>query len=142
MDQGERRPTVPARFEEAPMSAECPKSLARKATIPRSTGGDVSELPSDLTPLHHQLAQRLGYLPKDLAVTLISLGFVGVAIPGPVPPGPSFILLGAVILWPGLLVKTGGPLARRFPGVFRMLIHFADHLHSDLARRYPRSRRA
>ena len=108
----------------------------------RSPGEYAVQVASDLSPLDRELAEKLGCLPKDLAVTLISLGFVGVAIPGPVPPGASFILLGAVILWPGLLVKTGGPLARRFPGVFRMLIQFTDHLQSDLARRYPGSRRA
>ena len=46
------------------------------------------------------------------------------------------------MLWPGLLARTGGPLARKFPRVFRMLIEFTDHLGSDLARRYPNSKRA
>lgn len=93
-------------------------------------------------PLHCQLADTIGSLPKDLAVMLISLGVVGVAIPGPIPPGASFILLGTVILWPGVLVRTGGPLAHRFPRVFRMLINFASDLHEGLDRRYPGSRRA
>jgi hypothetical protein len=119
----------------------CPKIMSRKAAIGRPAGGESKGLESDRSPLHSELAEKLGYLPKDLAVTLITLGIVGVAIPGPIPPGPSFILLGAVILWPGLLARTGGPLARKFPGVFRMLIEFTDHLHSDLARRYPKSRR-
>jgi hypothetical protein len=128
--------------EEARVYRNCPKSLSRKAAISRPAGGDAEELAPGRNPLHRELAEKLGYLPKDLAVALISVGIVGVAIPGPVPPGPSFILLGAVILWPGLLARTGGPLARKFPGVFRMLIDFTDHLHSDLARRYPKSRRA
>jgi hypothetical protein len=119
-----------------------PKSPSRKAAMRRSTGKHEVQVATDRGSLHHELAEKLGCLPRDLAVTLISLGVVGVAIPGPVPPGASFILLGTVILWPGLLVRTGGPLARRFPGVFRMLIHFTDHLHSDLARRYPGSRKA
>ncbi len=73
---------------------------------------------------------------------LISLGIVGVAIPGPIPPGASFILLGTVILWPKVLVRTGGPLAQRFPRVFRMLINFANDLHEGLDRRYPGSGRS
>ncbi len=93
-------------------------------------------------PLQCQLAAEIGCLPKDMAVMLISLGLVGVAIPGPIPPGASFILLGTVILWPNVLVRTGGPLAHRFPRVFRMLVHFASDLHRDLDRRYPDSQRA
>jgi hypothetical protein len=64
---------------------------------------------------------------------------VGVIIPGPVPLGASFILLGTVALCPGLLARMGGPLARGCPGAFRILIDFSDHLRADLARRYPGS---
>ena len=96
---------------------------------------------SAVPALHRELAEKLGGLPRDLAITLVSLGIVGIAIPGPIPPGLSFVLLGAVILWPGLLARTGGPLARRCPRAFRMLIGFTDHLTTDLARRYPNSRR-
>ena len=118
----------------------CPKCLLRKAAGGRAASRDAEESPSAGTRLHRELAENLADLPKDLAVALISLGIVGVAIPGPVPPGASFIVLGAVILWPGLLVRTGAPLARTFPRVFRMLIDFTDHLGSDLARRYPDSK--
>jgi hypothetical protein len=97
---------------------------------------------SAVPALHRELAEKLTGLPRGLAVTLVSLGMVGIAIPGPIPPGLSFVLLGAVILWPRLLATTGGPLARRCPRVFRMLIGFTNHLTTDLARRYPNSRRA
>lgn len=97
---------------------------------------------SAMTPLHCQLAENLRDLPRDLGFTLFSLGVVGVAIPGPIPPGFSFVLLGAVILWPGLLARTGGPMARQCPRVFRMLIGFTNRLTTDLARRYPHSKRA
>lgn len=89
--------------------------------------------------LHRDLAEKLGGLPRDLAVALISLGVIGVAIPGPVPLGASFVVLGTVVLCPGLLGRTGGPLARRCPRLFRVLIGFADDLRADLERRYPGS---
>lgn len=91
--------------------------------------------------LHRELAEKLGGLPRDLAVALISLGVIGVAIPGPVPLGASFVVLGTVVLYPGLLGRTGGPLARRCPRLFRILIGFADDLRADLERRYPGSLR-
>ncbi|MHB1556837.1 MAG: hypothetical protein ACYC61_05065 [Isosphaeraceae bacterium] len=124
-------------------------SRARTRRVRRRPAIDDSVLPQIvptapdplIVPLHCQLAETIGSLPKDLAVMLISLGVVGVAIPGPIPPGASFILLGTVILWPSVLVRTGGPLAHRFPRVFRMLINFANDLHEGLDRRYPGSRR-
>jgi len=72
-----------------------------------------------------------------VGIALIGLGAMGIAIPGPVPPGASFVLLGLVFLKPGLLARFAEPLARRFPRVFRFLIGFVDHLRIDLERRYP-----
>jgi hypothetical protein len=118
-----------------------PKSLPRKAATGRPIDRDPGEIVSARGGLHHDLAEKLGSLPKDLGVSLISLGVIGVVIPGPVPLGASFILLGTVALCPGLLARTGGPLARRCPRVFRVLIDFTDHFRADLARRYPGSLR-
>jgi hypothetical protein len=92
--------------------------------------------------LHRELAWKLDGLPKDLGVALIGLGALGVVIPGPIPLGASFILVGAAFLWPGLLARFGGWLARRLPGMWRVLIDFVDHLRADLQRRYPGSVRA
>lgn len=117
----------------------------RSSKAPRIAGGGrrshepgATTAPAD-PPLHRELAEKLGGLPRDLAIALISLGVIGVAIPGPVPLGSSFVVLGTIVLWPGLLARTGGPLARRCPRVFRVLIGFADDLRADLERRYPGS---
>jgi hypothetical protein len=63
----------------------------------------------------------------------------GVIIPGPILLGTSFVLMGAAFLWPGLVARLGGWLARRLPRIVRVLVDFVDHLRSDLARRYPGS---
>ena len=89
---------------------------------PDAVGG-LGECPPPL--LHIELAQQLDSLPKDLAVALLVLGSCGVVIPGPVPPGFSFVLLGTVAIRPSLLMHGGGCLARRFPKVFWVLIRFA-----------------
>jgi hypothetical protein len=68
---------------------------------------------------------------------LIGLGVIGVVIPGPIPPGASFALLGVVFVWPGLLARFAGPSARRLPRLFRFLIGFVDDLQIDLDQRYP-----
>jgi hypothetical protein len=87
--------------------------------------------------LHLELARKLDGLPRDVGVALIGLGTIGIAIPGPIPPGVSFVLLGTVFLWPRLIARLAGPLARRFPRLSRFLIDFVDDLRTDLERRYP-----
>ena len=95
--------------------------------------------PSEPAPLHLELARKVEGLPRDLGWVLIGLGAVGIAIPGPIPPGASFVLPGVLFLRPGLMAKLAGPLARRFPRLFRFMIGFVDDIHADLERRYPGS---
>lgn len=118
-----------------------PKSGPRKSEPRRLADQHSERIATAQAPLHRELAEKLGGLPSDLGISLLSLGAVGVVIPGPVPLGASFVLLGAVVLWPGLLIRTGGPLARKCPCIFRVLIDFTDHYRSDLDRRYPGSLR-
>lgn len=116
-----------------------------RSPSPGNAGGRrLKALPRDAAApagpeLHLELAEKLAGLPRDLALALLSLGAVGLVIPGPVPLGSSFVVLGTVVLWPSLLARTGGPLARRCPRIFRVLIGFADDLRTDLERRYPGS---
>ena len=72
----------------------------------------------------------------------MGLGAVGVVIPGPVPRGASFVLVGAAFVWPGLIARFGGRFARWFPRILRVLIGFVDYLRYDSERRYPGSIRA
>jgi hypothetical protein len=89
--------------------------------------------------LHLELARQLDGLPHDLAVTLLLVGTFGIVIPGPVPPGFSFILLGTIAFQPTLLARSGAPLARRFPRLFCVLIGLVRHFRLDLEGRYPGS---
>ena len=116
--------------------------MSRDGAEPRRPAATVpAVIATTQVLLHRELAEKLGGLPRDLGMSLVVLGAVGVAIPGPVPLGASFVLLGTVVLCPGLLARTGGPIARKCPRIFRVLIAFTDHLRSDLARRYPGSLR-
>ena len=116
----------------------------RSAAVSRGTlpGSSVTAVkpPGEAAPqLHLELARLLDGLPHDLGVTLLIVGTFGIVIPGPIPPGFSFILLGTVVLRPTLLVRSGAPLARRFPKLFHALIGLVGHFRSDLGRRYPGS---
>jgi hypothetical protein len=128
----------------SPTASRAPIPLLALPNTPRGPAPGPSAAARSPAPatLHLELARKLEALPKDLGVALMGLGVVGVAIPGPVPLGASFILMGAAFLWPGSLARFGGWLARRLPGIVRLLINFVDHLRSDLNRRYPGSVRA
>jgi hypothetical protein len=115
-----------------------PAALAvRRRSPATAAGGPSCTAPS--TPLHLRLARKVEGLPKDVGVILLGLGALGIAIPGPIPSGASFVLLGVLFLRPGLIVRFAGPLAGRFPRLFGFLIDFVDHLRIDLERRYPGS---
>ena len=115
-----------------PPAAAC-KQKRRAAKAPRPACPPSSE------PPHIQLAQKLELLPRDVGVALMGLGTAGVVIPGPIPPGFSFVLLGSVFVFPRLIARFGGWLSAKCPSAFRLLIAFVDHLHVDLAMRYPGS---
>jgi hypothetical protein len=123
------------------MNRADPKSARRGTWAGRPAPWRHDVAASAGSQVHRELAEKLAGLPRDLGIALISLGMVGVVIPGPVPLGASFVVLGTVILWPGVLARTGGPLARRCPRVFRVLVDFTDDLRADLERRYPGSLR-
>ncbi len=120
------------------MCIASPAAPSARRTRSKTPPGDPAR-PSAPAPLHLELARKVEGLPRDLGVVLIGLGVVGVAIPGPIPPGASFVVLGVLFLRPGLLAKLAGPLASRFPNLFRFLIAFVDDLRTDLERRYPSS---
>ena len=88
-------------------------------------------------PLHIELAQKLAGLPPDVGALLVGAGAAGLIIPGPIPPGTPFLVLGTVILCPALVVKLGAWLARKWPALFRFMIAFIHRFRLQLARRYP-----
>jgi hypothetical protein len=120
----------------ARIPAPIASSSRRSKSSSQATGRGGAPAPPRL---RLELAGKLDGLPKDLGVILVGLGAVGIAIaiPGPIPPGASFFLLGVVFLWPGLLARLGGWFAGKFPRIIRLLISLVDHFRTDLERRDP-----
>jgi len=88
-----------------------------------------------------RLERTLERLPRDVGVVLITLGAAGLVIPGPIPPGTPFLVVGAVFLCPKLARPLGGRLRRRFPTFYNALDDQVTRFRSDLERRYPGSTR-
>jgi hypothetical protein len=80
--------------------------------------------------------QRIAHLPRDVGWMMVSVGVLGVILPG--IPGVPFLVAGAAVLAPGgprLLERW----ARRRPrGVVHYGLKQIGRWHDDLERRYPR----
>ena len=83
-----------------------------------------------------QVLQRIANLPPDVGWMMISVGVIGVILPG--LPGTPFLIAGAAVLAPGgprLLTRW----ARRRPkGVVHAGLRQITRWLDDLERRYPR----
>ena len=88
-----------------------------------------------------RLERTLEHLPRDVGVVLVTLGTVGLVIPGPVPPGTPFIVFGAVFLCPKLVRPLNGRFRKRFPAIFDTFDGQVTRFRGDLERRYPGSTR-
>ncbi|MFM7041823.1 MAG: hypothetical protein ACKO35_06515 [Planctomycetaceae bacterium] len=84
------------------------------------------------------LARRLQTLPREVGVLLVTIGVMGIALPGLV--GTPALLAGGLMLWPRGFRSVDTWLARRWPWLHRQgseqLIRYLD----DMERRYPTGR--
>lgn len=84
------------------------------------------------------LARRLQTLPREVGVLLVTIGVMGIALPGLV--GTPALLAGGLMLWPRGFRSVDTWLARRCPWLHRQgseqLIRYLD----DMERRYPSGR--
>ncbi len=106
----------------------------------RSTG--QQPWPAEAKVLHVQpqaeeIEARLAALPKEVGVLLVTIGTMGIVLPGIV--GTPALLAGGLMLWPRGFRTVNGWLQRRCPKIHShgaaQLIRYLD----DLERRYPTS---
>src|SRR4051812_5591176 len=76
-------------------------------------------------------------LPKEIGVLLLTLGFLGLLLPG--PWGTPALIAGGVVLWPGTFGRLSRWMERRYPHFMHESNHLIHRYLDDLERRYPGS---
>jgi len=116
-----------------------PKSTSENDRQPDATDEQISMADPDPAEIDSQAAldARLAALPKEVGVLLVTIGTMGVVLPGIV--GTPALLAGGLMLWPRGFRVVNGWLQRKCPKIhghgMAQLVRYLD----DLERRYPTS---
>lgn len=79
--------------------------------------------------------RRLSEMPREIGVLLVTIGVMGVALPGIV--GTPALLAGGLMLWPRGFRSVDRWVAKRCPGIHRHGIEQLNRYLDDMERRYP-----
>jgi hypothetical protein len=94
------------------------------------------EAPLDLPVVADEAAvHRIKGLPKEVGVMLVSVGVLGVVLPGVV--GAPAIVAGGLVLWPRAFSGMERWLRRRHPGLHHRSMQQIERYLNDLERRFP-----
>jgi hypothetical protein len=134
-------------MEVTAMRAESPDTESTDSVAPESGGAPV-EIPgtspdyaSACEPSHdpaaddEAAARRIQDLPKELGVMLVSVGVLGLVLPGVM--GAPALVAGGLVLWPGTFRRVDEWLRRRNPGLYHRGMKQLGRFLDDLERRYP-----
>ena len=100
-----------------------------------STSPPCGPSPDDSTTVNGSTVRRIKELPKEVGVMLVSVGTLGLVLPGLM--GTPAIIAGGLVLWPGTFSGVEGWLRRRNPGLYHRGMKQLGRFLDDLERRYP-----
>jgi hypothetical protein len=92
---------------------------------------------SVLTSEEEAELRRIKDLPKEVGVMLMTVGVLGMALPGVV--GAPALIAGGLVLWPKAFGKVESWFERSFPKVHKQSLHQIHRYLNDLESRYPDS---
>ena len=93
----------------------------------------------DLTPEEEAELGRIKDLPKEVGVMLMTVGVLGLVLPGVV--GAPAAIAGGLVLWPRSFEKVENWFERRFPKIHKQSLYQINRYLNDLESRYPDSTR-
>jgi hypothetical protein len=80
-------------------------------------------------------AQRIEDLPREVGVMLMTVGVLGLALPG-VVGGPA-LLAGGLVLWPRAFGRAETWFEKKFPKAHRHSLVQINRYLDDLEKRFP-----
>ena len=80
---------------------------------------------------------RIEDLPKEVGVMLMTVGVLGLALPG-VVGGPA-VLAGGLVLWPRAFGRAETWFEKKFPKVHQHSMQQINRYLDDLEKRFPES---
>ena len=95
------------------------------------------ESDSVLTSEEEAELRRIKDLPKEVGVMLMTVGVLGLVLPGVV--GTPAMIAGGLVLWPKAFGKVENWFERKFPKVHKQSLHQIHRYLNDLENRYPDS---
>jgi hypothetical protein len=90
---------------------------------------------SSLTPEEEAELGRIKDLPKEVGVMLMTVGVLGLILPGAV--GTPAAIAGGLVLWPKAFGKVENWFERRFPKTHKQSLYQINRYLNDLESRYP-----
>jgi hypothetical protein len=79
---------------------------------------------------------KLKELPREVGAMLISVGALGVVLPGMM--GVPAVVAGGLVLWPEAFGKVEDWFQRRYPTIHRKGMRQVGRYLDDMARRFPK----
>jgi len=79
--------------------------------------------------------QRIRQLPPEVGAVLLSVGLVGMIVPGPV--GTPLILAGGLVLIPSVFGRLECWLYKKFPKSHKVGMQYVDRFIDDYEKRFP-----
>ena len=123
--------------ETEPEGDEAPRSRDPDPTSPEQSITEPEPSASTLTPEEEAELSRIKDLPKEVGVMLLTVGVLGVVLPGVV--GTPAAIAGGLVLWPKAFGKVESWFERRFPDMHKQSLYQINRYLNDLEARYPNS---
>jgi len=107
------------------------EGLPNPMNMPENTIDDPTTNPDVDSAFTH----RIEDLPKEVGVMLLTVGVLGMALPG-VVGGPALIA-GGLVLWPKTFGRVETWFERRYPKAHRHSLQQINRYLDDLEKRFP-----
>jgi len=110
--------------------------------VPYSNGAEPAAGPAPpaepapaVSEEEEEVLRQIRNLPPELAVLLLSVGVLGIVLPGII--GTPAIIAGGLALWPKAFGRAESWFEKRCPSVHRQSLKQMGRFLADLDRRYP-----